>query len=228
MRPIASSTSATEVAGVAPSRSKRVRALAERRRDLPGDCEHLPPVLEREIGRDERAGALARLDDDGGSRESGNDPVAGRKSPRRRLDPRLVLRDHEPAACHDRAGELGVCCGIVAVDTAPEDRDRRAVRGERSAMRLAVDAARHTADDHRTRSRRFGREEPRDRATVARAGSRSDDRERGAVEELELRLASEPQPGRRIRDVAQERRVATVTTPKRTDRHAATSPFGDR
>ena len=43
---------------------QRVRALGERRRDLARDGEHLAALLEREVGGDKRAAALASLDDD--------------------------------------------------------------------------------------------------------------------------------------------------------------------
>ena len=43
---------------------ERVRAVTQGGGDLPGNREYLPPVLEREIGGDQRARSLARLDDD--------------------------------------------------------------------------------------------------------------------------------------------------------------------
>ena len=104
----------------------------------PGHGEHLAPLLEREIGRDQRAAALARLDDDRRRAEPGDDAVARREPPGRGLDAGRVLRDDE-ARVGDAARELGVRGRIVAVDAAAEDGDGRPARLERPAMRLGVD-----------------------------------------------------------------------------------------
>ncbi len=160
---------------------QRVRSRAERRRDLPRHREHLPPVLEREVRGDQRARALAGLDDDRRAREPRDDPIPSREAPRGRLDTGLVLRYDEPAAGHDRAGELGVRCRVVAVDAAAEHGDRRPVRSKGSTMGLAVDPSCEPAHHGRARRGRVCGEEPRDRAAVARAGARADDRDRGAA-----------------------------------------------
>src|SRR5215218_2079377 len=60
-------------------------------RDLPGNGEHLAPLLECEVGRDQRAASFASLDHDRGRREPRDDPVACRKAPWGRLDARRVL-----------------------------------------------------------------------------------------------------------------------------------------
>ena len=114
----------------------------ERRRDLAGDREHLAPFVEREVGSDERAAPLARFDDDRRSAEPRNDSVARGKPPRRGLDARRVFGD-EQAVRSDATSELGVSCGIVAVDAAPEHGDGRAVGFERASVRFGVDTARH-------------------------------------------------------------------------------------
>ena len=80
-----------------------VRAGGERTRDLARNREDLSPLLEREVGRDQRAAALAGLDDDGGGTETGHDPVPRRETPRCRLDSRCVLRDDRPLAAICRA-----------------------------------------------------------------------------------------------------------------------------
>ena len=49
---------------------ERVRAARERRRDLARNGQDLPPLLEREVGGDQRAASLARLDDHGRAREA--------------------------------------------------------------------------------------------------------------------------------------------------------------
>ena len=62
--PYASSTSSADVSAVAPSRRSAFVPARERARDLARDGEHLSPLLEREVGRDQRAAPLPRLDDD--------------------------------------------------------------------------------------------------------------------------------------------------------------------
>ena len=82
-----------------------VRARGERAGDLARNGEHLAPLLEREIGGDQRAAALARLDDDRRGAEPRDDPVPRREPPGRRLDAGRVLRDDEPGRANPR-GEL--------------------------------------------------------------------------------------------------------------------------
>ena len=105
---------------------QRVRPRRQRARDLTGNRENLSAFLEREVGRDQGAAALARLDDDGCRAESGHDSVARRKAPRSRLDSRRVLRNDQ-ARGGDPACELSVCGGIVPVDAAAEHGDGRPV-----------------------------------------------------------------------------------------------------
>ena len=125
---------------------QRVRPRRQRARDLAGNGEDLSALLEREVGRDQRAAALARLDDDGCRAEAGDDPVACREAPRSRLDARRVLGDDE-AGGGDPARELGV----RARDSRGRCRSRAPRRSarplERAAMRLGVDPAREAADD---------------------------------------------------------------------------------
>src|SRR5439155_3712100 len=92
-----------------------VRPRGETRADLTRNREDLSPLLEREVGGDERTAPLACLDDDGRAAEAGDDPVAGRKPPRRRLDARRVLGDEQPRG-GDAPRELGVRGGVVTVD----------------------------------------------------------------------------------------------------------------
>ena len=74
---------------------ERIRASGQGARDLSGNGEHLPSVLEREVGRDQRAASLTRLDDDGGGAETGDDPIACREPPRRGLNAGFVLGDDQ-------------------------------------------------------------------------------------------------------------------------------------
>ena len=144
----------------------------ERRRDLARDREDLAPLLEREIGRDQRAAPLARLDDDaspaqrpamirlraGNRHGAGSTPGAYSEttSPRSR-----ILRS-----------ELRVRARVVAVDAAAEHGDRHAAGLERAAVRLAVDPAREAADDDQP-----GAPQARGRA-CARPGRRSGEQAR--------------------------------------------------
>ena len=93
-----------------------------RRLDRARNEEALPPLLEGPCGREERAAACPRLDDDHRVRQATDDPVAARKRPAARLDARSVLRDHRPARIHDRGGEAIV-------------RQARAGRGRRRSRR---------------------------------------------------------------------------------------------
>ena len=125
---------------------QRVRPVRERRGDLARHGEHLAALVEREVGRDQRAAALARLDDDRRAREAGDDPVSGRKPPRRRLDTRRVL-GHDQPALGDLGREARVRARVVAVDAAAEHGDVVPPALERPTMRRAVDAAREARDD---------------------------------------------------------------------------------
>src|SRR5581483_8116689 len=86
---------------------QRIRARRQRRGDLARHGEDLAALLEREIGGDERTASLARLDNDRRGAEAGDDPIAGREAPGRRLDARRVLGDDQPVR-RDAPGELGV------------------------------------------------------------------------------------------------------------------------
>ena len=72
-------------------------------------------------------------------------------------------------------------------------------------MRLAVDAARETADHHEPGRRKLAPEHARDLSPVPRAGARADDRDRGLRQELGRRFATEEHPRRRVADRTQER-----------------------
>jgi hypothetical protein len=74
--PNTSNTSVTLVSGVAPRRSNAIGSGRQCRRDLARHGEELTPFLEGEVGGDERAAPLARLDDDGCSAETGDDAIA--------------------------------------------------------------------------------------------------------------------------------------------------------
>ena len=150
-----SSTSWPRVSGVAPSLSRSFVPDERARGDLAGHREHLAPLLEREIGRDQRTAPVASLDDHRRRRETGDHAVPCREPPRCGLHPRRVLGDDESAR-PDAASQLPMSGRVVAVDPTAEHRDRRAAGLERAAVRLSVDAARQPAhhDEPRTRPAR--------------------------------------------------------------------------
>ena len=81
---------------------QRVRPLRELRGDLARDGEHLAALVEREVGGDQRAAPLARLDDDAsrarGRRRSGCGPESATARARRRADTR-TRSDRVAAIC---------------------------------------------------------------------------------------------------------------------------------
>ena len=125
--PRASSTSAAEVAGVAPWRSSPFVPALSARRDLPRHRQHLPPVLEREVRGDERARALARLDDDRRAGKPGDDPVARREAPRRGL--------HTRARTPTGSGRRRPRSPARARSAPPGSRGRCRIRGLRPSAR---------------------------------------------------------------------------------------------
>ncbi len=200
-------TSPAHVSGDAPSLSRAFVRPPRAGRDLPRHGEHLPPLVERKVGRDQRTAPLARLDDDRRRAEAGDDAVARREAPRRRRDARRVLRDDQ-ACVGDAARELRVRGRVVAIDAAAEHGDGRALGLERTAVGLGVDAAREAADDDEPGSARAPARDSARRRAVARAGARTDDRDGRPREQLELGIAAYEQAGRWIVNRAQERREA--------------------
>ena len=161
--------SPARVTGTAPSRMSAFVPRGKAARDLSRNREHVSPLLQCEVGRDQRAAPLARLDDDRRLAEPGDDPVPRGKSPRRRLDAGLVLGDDQ-AALADPSSELGVGGRVVAVDPTSEHRDRHAGL-ERAAMRLAVDSSSHSADHDEPCRGELSRERARHGTSVCRARS---------------------------------------------------------
>ena len=208
--PKLSSTSSAHVSGVAPSRSSAFEPADSAARDLARHGEHLPPLLEREVGRDQRAAPLARLDDDRRRTEAGDDPVARRKAPRRRLDARARTRRRPAPRRRPARASSRVRGRIVAVDAAAEHGDGHPARLERAAVRLAVDAAGEAADDDEARRGQLPAEQPRDLAAVRRAGAGADDRDRRPASSSRSALPAEEEPRRRVVDRAQQRREVGV------------------
>ncbi len=191
---------------------QRVRSGREGARDLAGNREHVPPLLQREVGRDEGAAPLSRLDDDGRFRETGDDPIASRKTPRCGLDTWLVLGDDQTPLA-DPTGELGVGSRIVAVDSATEYGDGDTCF-ERSAVNLAVDPSRHSADHDEPCSRQLPPERTRHGSAVRRARARADHGDCTLREKLIASTAANEERRRRIVDRRQEARVLGVAPPE--------------
>ena len=199
--PNASSTSADRRERRRAASQQAVRARGQRRRDLARHGEDLAALLEREVGSDQRAASLARLDDDRRLGEAGDDAVAGREAPRRRLDAGRVL-GHDQTTLGDARRELGMGGGVVAVDAAAEDGDRQTAGVERAAVGIAVDASREAADRRRARPRRargraFAR--PRRRTTSRSGRRRSRPRDGRAAPGRRVRARTGPPARRRSR-----------------------------
>ncbi len=203
-----------------------VRPHAGGARDLPGHGHHLPSLLERHVGGDERARALAGLHDDGDEAQSGDDAIACGKAPRRRLDARLVLAHDEPARCDDPPGELRVRRRVVAIDAAAEHRDRRPAPVEGAPMGFAVDPSRKPAHHHGARGRHLTTERPRDATSVRGAGTCPDDRDRRTAEQAQVTVAANPERRGRVVDRAEQRRICAVAEPEPPSRHRPTSRGG--
>ena len=90
---------------------------------------------------------------------------SSRKSPRGGLDAGLVLRDDEPSFT-DPSRKFSVRGRIVAVDATAEHGDRDSAGIEGSAVGLAVDASRETADDYQSGRGELSPEHPRDLRAV--------------------------------------------------------------
>ena len=160
---------------------QRIRAGRERARDLAGHCEHVAALLEREVGRDERAAPLARLDHDGRPTEPGDDPVARREAPRCWLDAGLVLGDDETPPRRSVAR---------ARRAPPDSRDRCRSRARRPSRR------RHRAprDEPRRRSREPCRS--RRRARQPRGRERASARPSGRTTSTHAHRRARPPAGR--------------------------------
>ena len=184
--PSASSTSVAAVRGVAPSRSSAFVPRRERGRDLAGDGEDLAPFLEREVGGDQGAAALARLHDDGRrARAPATIRLRAGKRHGAGSTPGAYSETTRPRSPIARR-QLRVRGRVVAVDAAAEHCDGDAARLERAAVGLAVDAAREAADDDEPGCRELtaaasGRPASRTASTPGRRRSR-----RPAREQLEL------------------------------------------
>ena len=141
--------------------------------------QYVSTFVESQVGGDQRAAALARLDDHGRVREPGDDPVSRGEAPRGGLDSRWVFGD-DPPARRDLGGERRMGAWIVAVDPAAEHGDRRSGL-EGAAVRGRIDATREPRHDDDAGRGQVARECAGDLRSVRRAGPGTDDRDRGAI-----------------------------------------------
>ena len=200
-----------------------VRSCGQGGRDLARHREDLPPLLEREVGGDQRAASLTRLNDDRRRAETGDDPVAGREAPRCRFHTGLVLRDDQRTLA-DRLRKGGVRRRVVAVDAAAEHRDRMAARLECATVRFAVDPPRETAHDHDACRCELSPEHARNLSAIGRARAGTDNRHRRLREHCRITVASDVEPSRRVVNRTQKRRQLT---PPQND-HGVASSLGAR
>ena len=173
--------------GAAPARSRASVPPPRSSQGAPGHREHVAADRERVVGRDQRAGAARRLDDDRRLGERRDDAVADGKAPRRGLDARPPLRD-DRAGRGDARRERRVAARVVAVDAAAEHRDRAAAAVERARMAGRVDAEREAADHAHARLGQLARE--RAREALARR------RRRAGADHRDGRAARRPRPAR--------------------------------
>ena len=202
-------TSAALVSGARAELEQGVRPGARELRDLAGHREHLASLFEREIRRDQGAAALARLDDDRRRAQPGDDAVARREPPGRRLDAGRVLRDDQA-----RARRRGA-------------RARRARRGSRGrcrsrGLRPSSRPPRARRDAPRRRCRARGRS--RRRARPRRAPARGCARPRRRSRSTRALPRSPPPAARGAR--ARRRRAGRAPPAGRGSRAAAAGSSG--
>ena len=204
-----------------------VRARRETARDLPGDGEDVAPELEREIGRDQGTGPLARLHDHRRQREGGDDPVTSREPPGCRLDPGRILGD-DCARRDDPPGQLRVAARVVPVDPASEHSHRPSAALQGASVSLAVHASRQPAHDDEPGRRQLAGERPRHLGAVRGARARADDGDSGLRQRAAVPADEEVR--RRIVQLREQGRIAGLApgnSPNRVHAHEPSS-VGDR
>jgi hypothetical protein len=100
---------------------------------------------------------------------------------------------------------------VCTVDAAAEDCDRVTIGLEGTAMRLAVDTARHSADDDQARRRELATEHARDLSAVRRTRTRADDGDGRAREQFRLPLTAKIETPRRTVSRGEQRRQITAS-----------------
>ena len=167
--------------------------------------EDLPPAFQRILRGAQRPGAARSLRDQHAQRHARDDPVAVQEAVFRRRDARRILADHAAAALDDLAHQRHVFGGIRLVQCAAQNSDGAPARVKRAAVCAGVDAQRHAGDDAHARPGQLAREPARLRAAVVARAARAHDGERERI--VERCAAADKKQVRRVRDVAQQRRV---------------------
>ena len=223
MRPTSSSTSSTRVTSTAPSRIIRWQPADRPEVTGPGTA-----ITGRPSARASAAVRWAPLRSPASTTTvPAARPAMSRLRTRNRCragtDPGGYSR-HDHARAGDPVEQRLVRRGIAAVDPAGQHGDRRAARGERSAMGGAVDADRGAGDHREPRRRQPGAELARDVHAVAGGRPGPDDRGRLVAELVQRARPADPQRDGR-RQVARAGRTSALpdlgaTTAHRSpDRH---------
>ncbi len=175
--------------------------------ERPRHGEHLPPLLRRMAGGDERAALLRGLDHDRASREAADQPVAPRKveGQRRRAARELA---HERPVADDLLRQPRVPGGIDAVDAGAEHGDRAPARRERAAVRRGVDAGGETAHHRDAGTRELAPELLGHPPPVLARAPRADHGDRQVV--LGDERAAHGEDHGRVGDLAKPRRIGLV------------------
>jgi hypothetical protein len=109
----------------------------------------------------------------------------------------------------DLVGQRLVPRRIDAIETGRADGDGVAVGSQRALVRGAVDAERETRGDDEAAPRQFGGEGVRVVETLRRRRAAADDGDLRQTEQIGIALPE--QQRRRLRDVAQRRRIARIS-----------------
>lgn len=168
-----------------------------------GDGEDLAVLLESHARRDERAGALGRLDDDDTEREPGHQAVAAWKVPGAGLPAHGHLGDQGATLVQDGFGQRDVLGRIEFVE--PAGQHGHGSGAKTGGMRRGVDAARQAGDDRIALGAEVAGQHPSEFLTGGGGVARADD----ADGELpgEVFATDHGEQGRGMRDVAQQRRI---------------------
>ena len=178
--PSSASTSSIDSTSFAPSLNQRVATARHAAIDRPRHGEHLAALLVRVPGRDQRAGAVGRFDDDRAQRQPADDAIALRKRAAERHHPRRRFAD-QVAVRRNFVGQLLVLGRIDFQQAAGQHGDRPPAGRQRAAMGGRIDAARQAAHDREARPRQAAGQPLGLREPVARGMPRADDRHRHLI-----------------------------------------------
>ena len=159
------------------------------------------------MGRDQRAAALAGLDDDDAAAEPADDAVAWREVVGIRPRAKRILADQR-ALLDNGQCQTPVLRGIELVDAAAQHGNRAPAGVHGGTVRDRVDAQRHAADDGHTGAGQLRSEHLRHLAAVGRGAPRPNDCDGPLV--LAGHAPTHVENGRRTIDHAQRRRILRV------------------